>query len=115
MRILIADDDHEMREMYATIFEGHDLTIVRDGAAAVHEYHKQGAFDYVVTDYQMPKKNGVVVVMEIRAINPKQPIVLCSGDPPTLNAMTKELTGEFAMLQKPFRPSVLRKLVTGEE
>jgi DNA-binding NtrC family response regulator len=115
MRILVADDDRDMQEMYATLLKEHAITICRDGVEAVHEYRKlqaDGGVDYVITDYQMPRKNGVVLIMEIRALNPEQKCILVSGDPPKLNSMTKELTGEFPMLQKPFRRADLFALLT---
>jgi CheY-like chemotaxis protein len=117
MRILLADDDADVRESLTRLLtsEGHEVIACKDGRDAMHEYRKaQGAnevFDCVVTDYQMPWKNGVVLIMEIRALEPQQPIVLVSGDPPKLGEQTKLLTGEFEMLAKPYRSEKLLEAI----
>lgn len=116
MRILIADDDPDQLACLASMLQsaGHEVVTARHGLAAMQQYAKARrgeGFDYVVTDYQMPEKNGVVLIMEIRAIDPAQKVILVSGDPPKLNAMTKELTGEFPMLAKPYRSADLLKLL----
>lgn len=112
MRILIADDDKDEREILAKLLSmyGHVVIACRDGGEAAKIY-AQEEFDYVVTDYQMPRKNGVVLIMEIRAFNPEQKCILVSGDPPQLDAVTKKLTGEFPILQKPYRVKELLDLL----
>jgi two-component system, NarL family, capsular synthesis sensor histidine kinase RcsC len=90
MRILVADDDQSMRTLWKDMLEalGHEVTVVNDGVEAYRAYVESYAdakptFDRVLTDYQMPKKNGVVLMMEIRAVSPGQKMVLASADPPT--------------------------------
>jgi CheY-like chemotaxis protein len=113
MRILIADDDEDNRTMLTDLLEGEGHTVVacHDGATASRTYTEEGPFDMVVTDYQMPYKNGVVLIMDIRAANPDQKVILVSGDPPTLPEHVKKQTGTFPILQKPYRSSALLELI----
>lgn len=87
MRILVADDDAAMQNLWTDMLQalGHQVVVAKDGAEAMSVYGQagEGFFDRVLTDYQMPKKNGVVLMMEIRAMRPSQKMVLASADPPT--------------------------------
>jgi len=92
MRILVADDDQSMRTLWTDMLAmlGHETVVVNDGLEALSAFRKadQGHFDRVLTDYQMPRKNGVVLMLDIRAIDPAQKMVLASADPPTSQLKT---------------------------
>jgi len=117
VRILVAEDVDDLREALKTLLtsEGHEVVACRDGREALNEYRKaRGAnelFDWVITDFQMPFKNGIMVIMEIRSVEPEQPIILVSADPPKLGQQTKTLTGEFEVLQKPYKSEKLLELL----
>jgi DNA-binding NtrC family response regulator len=85
--------------------KGHEVVSCENGLKAYQQYMKasrESGFDYVITDYQMPEKNGVALIMDIRKINRDQKCILVSGDPPQLSAETRKETGEFPILQKPY-------------
>jgi two-component system cell cycle sensor histidine kinase/response regulator CckA len=114
MRILIADDDDTLRELLETLLtrSGHEVVATRDGAEALRAYRLADVpFDFLITDYQMPRKNGVVLIMDIRRINPNQKVIMVSGDPPQIDSLTRKDTGEFPMLQKPYRTEALLNLL----
>jgi len=113
MRILIADDEPVLRELLATILtsKGHAVVSTKDGAEALRVFTDEGNFDCVITDYQMPRKNGVVLIMDIRRIKPSQKVIMVSGDPPTIDSLTRKDTGEFPILQKPYRNDALFALI----
>ena len=117
MRILVAEDTDDLRESLTTLLklEGHEVVACKDGREAIHEYRKaQGAnevINCVITDFQMPFKNGVMLIIEIRALEPEQPIILVSGDPPKLGEQTLTLTGEFDVLKKPYKSAALLELL----
>lgn len=114
MRILIADDEPSLRETleYLLTKKGHEVVSAKNGVEALYIYmHEERPFDYVITDYQMPGKNGVVLIMDIRKANPSQKIIMVSGDPPTLPDHVRKETGEFSMLQKPYRNAQLLDLL----
>lgn len=105
MRILIADDNDDLRDLLESLLtaKGHTVVPARDGEEALRTYVKdEGVFDYVVTDYQMPRKNGVVLIMDIRKRNPAQKCILVSGDPPQMTDIIRREAGEFPILKKPY-------------
>jgi DNA-binding response OmpR family regulator len=87
MKILIADDDVEYRQSLEEILAGRGHTIITadDGEAAILSYRENKKIDLVITDYNMPKENGLVVIQEIQEIEPKARIWLVS------NAMNNEI------------------------
>lgn len=87
MKILVVDDDQSMRDFWTDMFTalGHEVVTAKDGVEGVSVY-RHGEFDFVMSDYQMPRMNGVLMLMEIRGINPTQRMALASGDPPTMPA-----------------------------
>lgn len=113
MRILIVDDDPVLRELLADILtaKGHEVVSAKDGEEALRTFLNEGVFDYVITDYQMPRKNGVVLIMNIRTAIPGQKCILVSGDPPQLSDAVRKDTGEFPILKKPYRNADLLLLL----
>lgn len=105
MRILIADDDEVLRELLEALLvrNGHEVITAENGDAALRAYINRDAdFDYVITDYQMPRMNGVVLIMEIRRREPGQKVILVSGDPPQMTDIIRKEAGEFPVLRKPY-------------
>jgi len=101
MKILIVDDDQGCRDFWTEMLTslGHDVVVAKDGVEGVSVY-RRGDFDFVVSDYQMPKMNGVLMLMEIRKVAPAQKMVLASGDPPKMPA---ELAGVPVLLKGTIR------------
>src|SRR5271157_5944240 len=110
MRILLVDDTTMMRDLFKTLLEseGHEVVTANDGVAAVFTYRtmEDGYFDFVLSDYQMPRKNGVELLADIRKLNPKQRFALMSADPPNRSTLPEELK-DLVILEKPFRTAEL--------
>jgi len=110
MRILLVDDTAMMRDLFKTLLEseGHEVVTANDGVAAVFTYRtmEDGYFDFVLSDYQMPRKNGVELLREIKHLNPKQRLALMSADPPNRKTLPPELQ-DLVVLEKPFRTAEL--------
>lgn len=113
MRILIAEDDSVLRELLSDFLssKGHTVLAARDGVEALRGFIELGSFDYVITDYQMPRKNGLVLILDIRRIRPDQKVILVSGDPPQLSDAVRKETGEFPILCKPYSKTDLLVLL----
>lgn len=79
-KILLADDDHQVRSMLKLTLEreGYEVIEAEDGAQAVRMYLSH-AIDLVVTDIVMPEKEGIETIMELRSINPVVKIIAISG------------------------------------
>jgi CheY-like chemotaxis protein len=114
MRILIADDEPVLRELLeeTLLRKGHEVVQAKNGIEALRKFTDDGPFDLVITDYQMPGKNGVVLIMDIRRANPNQKIIMVSADPPQIDTLTRKDTGDFSVLQKPYRNEALYALLT---
>lgn len=106
MRILLVDDTALMRELFSTVLslEGHEVVTANDGVAGIFTYRtmEDGYFDFVLSDYQMPRKNGVEFLREIKHLNPQQRVALISADPPKRNNLPPELK-DLVILEKPIR------------
>jgi CheY-like chemotaxis protein len=75
MRVLIIDDDAELRSTMRKMLEaaGHEVVEAENGRG-MEAFRKQPA-DVVVTDIVMPKKEGIETIRDIRALSPHVRIV----------------------------------------
>ncbi|MEX5730057.1 signal transduction histidine kinase/DNA-binding response OmpR family regulator [Rhodovulum iodosum] len=96
-------DDHEVNR---TILDrqlsqlGIKVTLHRDAEAALADETWQAGCDLVITDYQMPGRDGVAFARALRETGFAQPVVLLSSDPSVLgDAAAREAVD--AILQKP--------------
>ncbi len=113
-RILVAEDREWLREilLYRLRAEGFTADGCADGVEAAKQL---GSSEYglLITDLDMPRKNGMDLVRELRAEGCTMPVILMSGsitvDPGEVCA---EL-GLVAFLQKPFPMEDLLVLVAG--
>jgi CheY-like chemotaxis protein len=79
-KILIADDDQQVRVMLKMTLEraGYDVVEAEDGNEAVAKFKAEKP-DLVVTDIVMPEKEGIETIMELRALDPAVQIIAISG------------------------------------
>jgi len=79
-RILIADDDQQVRVMLRMTLEraGYEVVEAEDGNQAVTQFKAEKP-DLVVTDIVMPEKEGIETIMELKALDPNVRIVAISG------------------------------------
>lgn len=98
MRILLVDDDRELRDPLAEALarRGHAVQTAADGAMGLQAFYG-GSFDAVISDWNMPHLNGFQMVTEILKLVPKQRVVMISGD-----GSNKPPEG-VPLLAKPFR------------
>lgn len=114
-RLLLIDDDAEVRAPLATWLQrhGHDVVEAGNGVEGLAHLEK-GPFDIVITDIIMPDMEGIETIMRIRKRWPDLPLVAISGggsgDPSQALRPASRL-GAHATLRKPFRPSVLGELI----
>ena len=78
MRVLIVDDDQDLREVYQEVIEqdGHDPIIARSGDEALSLLETLSP-DVILTDLLMPDGNGMKVVEA--AYRRDIPVVIVSG------------------------------------
>ncbi|WDD95972.1 response regulator [Burkholderia sp. FERM BP-3421] len=112
--ILAIDDSATMRALLqATLTEaGYDVTVASDGEVGL-EIASVAAFDLVVTDHHMPRKNGLEVIAALREKEHYASIpilVLTTEDGDAFKAAARE-SGATGWIQKPLDPETLLDLV----
>lgn len=111
MRVLIVDDEPDVRELARIGFEvvgGHQAVLASNGLEAL-ERLADTTVDAVVMDVQMPELDGPSTLTEIRATFPADqlPVVFLTASvrPEDLNALHElDVSG---VLAKPFDPLTL--------
>ena len=80
VRVLHVDDDREFAEVTAAFLEraGVEGVFVTSVEAALDRLAVE-AFDCVVSDYDMPDENGLVLLDRVREAHPEMPFVLFTG------------------------------------
>ncbi len=114
-RILIIDDEDELRSMLRQMLEqaGHAVTEAVNGAVGIQLY-EQDRPDLIITDIIMPEKEGVETIIALRQADPNLPIIAISGggrlEATDFLTMAKKL-GARHTLSKPFRRDQLLEAV----
>ncbi len=81
-RILLAEDDHSVREFVRRALElnGHDVVVAHDGGEAAAALGKDAAgFDLLLADIKMPIMDGIALALLAARERPDMPILLMTG------------------------------------
>src|SRR5467141_73204 len=102
-RILIIDDEAEIRESLETLLQLEGYTVVvagsgREGLAQIG----QRAFDVVLLDLALPDKNGMDVLSEIRVLHAQQAVIMITAYGSVENAVRAMQSGATNFIQKPW-------------
>ena len=107
-RILIVEDDEQLREMLTQVLERENYEVLgsRDGEEAIRVL-RHSRIDLLITDIIMPQKDGTRLIMETRKDFPDLQIIAISGgarhiDPQNPLHIAKKL-GAQVTLTKPFK------------
>ena len=71
-RVLIAEDDFFIRDIYSKVFAlaGYAVEVAVDGEDAINKIRAQQApFDMILLDIMMPKVTGLDVLKQLRALS----------------------------------------------
>ena len=107
-RLLIVDDDGEMRDLLRKVLEkeGYQVAVAGDGREALAVLAR-GTFDLVVTDMLMPHDGGLELLQTLHHAHPTLPVIIVTafGD---WHSYTRALElGAAAFISKPLRMSEL--------
>jgi len=99
-RILIVDDNPLGLAARRSVLEelGHRVHTCASAPDALQQCAAQ-SFDLIITDYRMPKMNGVEFIQELKKQDPQIPIILISGFTDTLG-LNESSTGADVVIQK---------------
>jgi DNA-binding NtrC family response regulator len=81
-RLLVADDEKNLRELYRMDLEaeGYDVETASN-AGEVLQKMDGGEYDVVVLDIQMPGMSGIDLLQKIMARDKRQPVILNTAYP----------------------------------
>lgn len=115
-RILVVDDDPEVRESVRLILKkaGYDVVDAEDGEkgiAAIRSGDNPLMVDTVICDLKMPKVNGMEAIAFFRSQFPSVPVLVLTGHPDVENIGTLMKQGVVDYLVKPVQAEKLTKAV----
>ncbi|MFA5518182.1 MAG: response regulator [Spirochaetota bacterium] len=76
-RLLIVEDEDNLRELYAEELEeeGYEISRAENGKAAI-ELIKKESFDLVIMDIRMPEMDGIEALGKVISLNKKIPVII---------------------------------------
>ena len=112
-KILVADDSVSMRQMTGIILKsaGYQIVEAKDGVEALQKLTDD--IDLVITDYNMPNKNGVSFIRDVRqgSINKNVPILMLTTETDQEKKNEGKQAGATGWLTKPFDKDSLLKVI----
>jgi len=112
--ILAVDDSASMRQMVSFTLKGAGYNVVEavDGVDALNKAKAQ-AFDCVVTDVNMPNKDGITLIKDLRALpNYKfTPLLMLTTEAGMDKKQQGKEAGATGWIVKPFNPDQLLKTI----
>ena len=103
--VLVVDDAQFVRVRLSRLLknQGYDIIEAGDGNEAVDQY-RQHAPDAVLLDITMPQKDGLQVLKEIRAGDPKARVVMLTALGQQSIVLEAIKSGARDFIVKPFEP-----------
>jgi two-component system, NtrC family, nitrogen regulation response regulator GlnG len=110
--LLVIDDEDSVRYSFRRVFEGDDVRVLTartaaEGLAAVREHNP----DVVVLDLQLPDRSGLDLFPDLRALDPKRPVLFITAHGTTETAIEAMKRGAFDYLVKPVDLDRLSQLI----
>jgi two-component system chemotaxis response regulator CheY len=110
MRALIVDDSRFVRSFLRGLLEGKGIECeeAADGQAGIDQLHSSSAFDLALVDWNMPVKNGLDMLTELRAEGfPAMKVMMVTTEAEN-ESISKALdAGADEYLMKPFDEAAL--------
>jgi DNA-binding NtrC family response regulator len=113
-RVLIADDDADMRDLLQEVLEdaGYSTVVAIDGRAAlVHIQGTREMIDLVITDVRMPGVTGDELLRAVRERRAEAPVIVITAFGSVEQAVEMVKAGAFQYLTKPFDPPDLLRII----
>jgi CheY-like chemotaxis protein len=107
LRVLIVDDEADMRHMLCDALADYDTSEARDGEEALEEIGDDPP-DLVITDIRMPGMDGYALVKRLEERSPETPVLAISGYVSDADIVDYEFD---AFLEKPMNLKEFRDFV----
>ena len=107
-RLLLVDDDRTFRELLKRALFSDAYTVVEaNNGAEAFALFRNGGFDLVMVDLEMPFVKGDELAVRIKELAPRQPILMLTGH----DARPSLKNPVDALLRKPFVLTRLREVM----
>jgi DNA-binding NtrC family response regulator len=102
-RVLIIDDEAAIRESLQILLEedGYEVVNAQDGEEGLSLLDTQ-AFDLILLDFQLPGRNGLEVLNEIRERDPEMAVIMLTAYATPENAVAAIQGGAVNFIAKPW-------------
>lgn len=112
-RILIVDDEPDIRDMLKTLMEteGYAVGTASNGLDALEAFQAEPC-DVVLTDIKMPGMTGLQLLRRVKAIDKSVEVIMLTGHGTVESAVEGLKQGAFDYLLKPCDMDTLLKKVT---
>lgn len=110
MKVLLVDDSGVMRKIIARSLNSlwiDEVIEAADGVEALEVFKDGEGFDLVLTDWNMPRMNGLELVQAIRAAGHKLPIMMVTTETEKEQVVKAIQAGVNDYLVKPFDQDML--------
>jgi len=103
-RILIVDDDEQIRNLLVEYFQflSYEVTTAANGAEALGKLD-QDIFDCIISDLVMPDIDGLELLKQVRAHSRKLPFLIITGYPTIETAIEVMKQGAYDYCTKPLQ------------
>ena len=111
-KVLIAEDETMVRELLSSYLERRGMRVVAvpNGREALEKFRKEH-FDLVLSDVKMPEITGLQLLVAIKDINHRTPVVLISGYGEIETVVAALKAGAENFLTKPLKMEKLYKVL----
>jgi two-component system, chemotaxis family, chemotaxis protein CheY len=112
-KILVVDDSGLARRLTRRILEelGHEVDEASDGAQALEQY-VLNRHDVVILDMVMHGMYGLEVLLKLKELNPKLPVIIVTADIQRSTREQVKEAGAAAMVNKPISKDQLAEVLT---
>ena len=102
-RILIIDDDENIRKVMETILEDEGYIVdTADTAKKGIEQSEKAFYNLALIDVRLPDMEGIELLSKLRSTKPKMRKIIVTGYPTLQNAISAVNKGADAYVMKPF-------------
>ena len=108
-RILIADDDEQIRSLLVDFFQtlGYEAVVATNGAEALANLSRDD-IDCIISDLIMPDMDGIELLKQIRLQRKSIPFIIITGYPTVDSAIEAMKEGAYDYVSKPLKLNEVR-------
>ena len=113
VRILIVDDDKEIRDFMQSLLEKDGFIVKTIGdSTLVEDEIRQGDYHVMILDLMMPKLDGIEVLKKIRAIDSDIAVIIFTAHPNLDSAVASMKLDAVDYIKKPFNVDEFRDVLS---